>query len=229
MNNTGAANKNTKGGQTTSRGGRHFVDFSTQHTLIKEILPDICNWKFPIFKLQQNAGGLPLFYMSYALFLYHDLLNKFSIPEKKLVDLLKKLNEGYHHSNPYHNALHAADVAQTLNFFITRGGLAGLLTDTDIFAAILSAIVHDFQHPGFNNAFMINSKSELAIRYNDLSVLENHHVSAAFQLMSQPEYNIFENCSFETYKEIRETVIKSVLATDFSKHFDILGQFKSEH
>ncbi len=57
--------------------------------------------------------------------------------------------------------------------------------------------VHDFDHRGFNNAFEVNSKSELAIRYNDASVLENHHVAATFAIMRQEDCNIFSNCSDE--------------------------------
>ena len=68
----------------------------------------------------------------------------------------------------------------------------------------------------------------MAVRYNDISVLENHHVASAYSLLVKEEYNIFEGCSLELYKEIRETVIKLVLATDFAKHFDILGQFKTK-
>ena len=110
------------------------VEASHQHPLVKEILPDICNWNFPIFKLFKKSKGSPLFYMAYALFVHHDLINKFSIPEKKLVAWLKKMEEGYLSQNTYHNSTHASDVAQTFNFFITRGGLASCLTESDIFA-----------------------------------------------------------------------------------------------
>jgi hypothetical protein len=40
------------------------------------------------------------------------------------------------------------------------------LYSLDIAAFLISAIIHDFKHPGFTNAFMINSKNELAVRYN---------------------------------------------------------------
>ena len=205
-----------------------IFDTSDQDPLVKEIMPDICNWNFPIYDLNKKSNEKPLFYMGYALFVHHNLIKKFDIPEKKLVEWLKKMDEGYRKDNRYHNSIHASDVAQTMNFFMTRGGLAGYITDNDIFGGLIAAIIHDYDHPGMNNAFMINSKSEIAIRYNDLSVLENHHVSSAYQLLNRDEYNIFENCTPEVYKEVRETVIKCVLATDFSKHFEILGQFKSK-
>ena len=38
-----------------------------------------------------------------------------------------------------------------------------------------AALGHDLEHPGTNNAFQVAIKSEVALRYNNLSVLENHH------------------------------------------------------
>ena len=32
-------------------------------------------------------------------------------------------------------------------------------------------------HPGLNNAFMVRTRSPLALRYNDQSVLEHHHLA----------------------------------------------------
>ena len=33
----------------------------------------------------------------------------------------------------------------------------------------------------------------LALRYNDVSPMENHHVSAAFTLLREEQYNVLEN------------------------------------
>ncbi len=40
------------------------------------------------------------------------------------------------------------------------------LNDLDIMSALYAAVIHDFKHPGFNNGFLINSKSELAFQFN---------------------------------------------------------------
>ena len=40
---------------------------------------------------------------------------------------------------------------------------------------LVSTLVHDVDHNGLNNNFHINSQSPLAVLYNDISVLENHH------------------------------------------------------
>ena len=52
---------------------------------------------------------------------------------------------------------------------------------------LLAGVVHDIDHPGFNNIYMVNTKSPLAVRYNDEAVLENYHVATAFKIMFSHE------------------------------------------
>lgn len=54
-------------------------------------------------------------------------------------------------------------------------------------AAYWSAIVHDFEHGGLNNDFLIKTMHPLAVTYNDQSPLENHHLAAAVRVMRLPE------------------------------------------
>lgn len=53
-------------------------------------------------------------------------------------------------------------------------------------------------------SYQINARTELAVRYNDISPLENHHCAVAFQIFSQPEFNIFSNVDQEQFKQIRQ-------------------------
>lgn len=36
---------------------------------------------------------------------------------------------------------------------------------------LFAAAVHDYEHPGFNNGYLVKIKSDLALIYNDFSVL----------------------------------------------------------
>lgn len=64
-----------------------------------------------------------------------------------------------HHSgycrfkNPYHNNLHAADVAQTVHHVLCQTGLMHWLTDLEIFATLVAALIHDYEHTGTTNNF----------------------------------------------------------------------------
>ena len=53
-------------------------------------------------------------------------------------------------------------------------------------------------------SYQINARTELAVRYNDISPLENHHCAVAFQILSLPECNIFANVDLEAFKQIRQ-------------------------
>ena len=57
-----------------------------------------------------------------------------------------------------------------------------------------SAAVHDYEHGGLNNDFLCKTAHPLALLYNDISPLENHHISAAASLLMQPEYGYIEVC-----------------------------------
>ncbi|KAM7285331.1 high affinity cAMP-specific and IBMX-insensitive 3',5'-cyclic phosphodiesterase 8B [Ixodes scapularis] len=91
---------------------------------------------------------------------------------------------------------------------------------------LISAVVHDIDHPGKSSPFLCNSDNELAILYNDRSVLESHHAAFAFKLtLSDEKVNIFQNLEREVYRTVRLSVIDMVLATEMTKHFEHLSKF----
>nr|XP_020462275.1 high affinity cGMP-specific 3',5'-cyclic phosphodiesterase 9A-like isoform X1 [Monopterus albus] len=97
----------------------------------------------------------------------------------------------------------------------------------DLLIMLTSAVCHDLDHTGYNNAYQINARTELALRYNDISPLENHHCAVAFEILEKTESNIFRNLPMDQYKRIREGIIKCILATDMTRHNEILNKFKS--
>uniref|UniRef100_A0A671MHD3 High affinity cGMP-specific 3',5'-cyclic phosphodiesterase 9A n=1 Tax=Sinocyclocheilus anshuiensis TaxID=1608454 RepID=A0A671MHD3_9TELE len=97
----------------------------------------------------------------------------------------------------------------------------------DLLIMLTSAVCHDLDHTGYNNAYQINARTELALRYNDISPLENHHCAVAFEILEKTESNIFRNLSTEQFKRIREGIIKCILATDMTRHTEILNKFKA--
>jgi hypothetical protein len=115
-----------------------------------------------------------------------------------------------------------------MHFFITVLGLGQVLPIEDVFACIIAAAIHDVDHPGYNNFFMIATMSPIALRYNDVSVLEHYHCSKGFEIMSQTECNVMENMTPELCKTIRTSIISMVLATDMINHFEYISKFKNK-
>ena len=92
-------------------------------------------------------------------------------------------SQGAYHPNPYHNCIHATDVLLATNFILNSKALEDVFSSLEIFAALFAAIIHDVGHPGRTNPYLVNTKHELALLYNDNSVLENHHLAVAFKTM----------------------------------------------
>ncbi|XP_031713981.1 cGMP-inhibited 3',5'-cyclic phosphodiesterase A isoform X1 [Anarrhichthys ocellatus] len=109
------------------------------------------------------------------------------------------------------------------------GCLSGLIPALELMALYVAAAMHDYDHPGRTNAFLVATSAPQAVLYNDRSVLENHHAASAWNLfMSQPEYNFLVNLNHGEFKRFRFLVIEAILATDLKKHFDFLAEFNAK-
>ena len=71
---------------------------------------------------------------------------------------------------------------------IWRSDMTGTLYK---FAAVLAAAVHDYAHPGLSNPFLIATRAETAVLYNDQSVLEMYHVSGAWRAPQLAESAVY--------------------------------------
>ena len=158
----------------------------------------------------------------------HKLFQSLKINVDTFMGFIAKIQRGYKDLT-YHNKTHGADVCQTVYFYSMKGGFyqKAKLDDIELASMLIGGACHDHEHPGFNNAYLVESKNEIAIRYNDVSVLENHHVASTFALFQQEKYNIFKNFEKADYKKMRSKIINCILATDMAKHFSEQSKFKS--
>ncbi|KAM9342331.1 dual specificity calcium/calmodulin-dependent 3',5'-cyclic nucleotide phosphodiesterase 1A [Pholidichthys leucotaenia] len=183
-------------------------------------LKEVDQWSFDVFFFQEATGDHALKFLVYDLLTRYDLISRFRIPVQALVQFVEALESGYSkHRNPYHNLIHAADVTQTAHFLMLHTGLMHWLSELEILAMVFAAAIHDFEHTGTTNNFHIHTRSEVAILYNDRSVLENYHVSAAYRLMAEDDMNILVNLNKDDWRELRALVIEMVMSTDMSCHF----------
>ncbi|XP_055606844.1 high affinity cGMP-specific 3',5'-cyclic phosphodiesterase 9A isoform X2 [Uranotaenia lowii] len=160
-----------------------------------------------------------------TMFVELNLVEKFEIPRTVLREWLYEV---YKHYNdvPFHNYRHCFCVAQMMYAITWHTNLVQRLGELEVLILLVSCICHDLDHPGYNNIYQINARTELALRYNDISPLENHHCSIAFRLLEHPDCNIFRNMDKELYKDVREGIIRCILATDMARHNEILTQFQ---
>ena len=74
-------------------------------------------------------------------------------------------------------------MTQSTHILLSSSALEEVFTPLEVLSAILASSIHDVDHPGLTNQYLVNTSSELAIIYNDESVLENHHLAVAFKLI----------------------------------------------
>uniref|UniRef100_A0A8I3PXP7 Phosphodiesterase n=1 Tax=Canis lupus familiaris TaxID=9615 RepID=A0A8I3PXP7_CANLF len=198
-----------------------------QEELLAQELENLNKWGLNIFCVSEYAGGRSLSCIMYTIFQERDLLKKFRIPVDTMVTYMLTLEDHYHPDVAYHNSLHAADVLQSTHVLLATPALDAVFTDLEILAALFAAAIHDVDHPGVSNQFLINTNSELALMYNDESVLENHHLAVGFKLLQEDNCDIFQNLSKRQRQSLRKMVIDMVLATDMSKHMTLLADLKT--
>ena len=100
-----------------------------------------------------------------------------------LWNFVARIETGYN-DNPYHNFRHAVDVTHTVYRYVTITEPRTHVTHVEKFALLVAALSHDLDHPGVNNAFLVNTKDRLATLYNDSSVLENSHIAFLYDLIA---------------------------------------------
>ncbi|KAJ8274497.1 hypothetical protein COCON_G00091220 [Conger conger] len=205
---------------------RFGVRTDNEEQLGKE-LDDLNKWGLNIFRVSDFSNHRPLTCIMYAIFQERDLMKTFKIPVDTFVTFMMTLEDHYHSDVAYHNSLHAADVAQSTHILLSTPALDAVFTDLEILAAIFAAAIHDVDHPGVSNQFLINTNSELALMYNDESVLENHHLAVGFKLLQEENRDMFQNLSKKQRQSLRKMVIDMVLANDMSKHMSLLADLKT--
>lgn len=206
----------------------------------------LSRWDYNMLEMTEVCDGSPLLFVGWAILgsphaqqamandLGHEMdtesdgynfSTEFGLQMPILCSFLRTVETAYL-PNPYHNNTHAADVVQTLNTMLQLGGKLYAATPLHLFSILVAAVIHDVQHPGLNNNFQINSHSEMAVQYNDVSVLENYSITWFFaKLLGETRdftVDIFSGLTKEQFSKARSVIIKSVLETDMSHHFALL-------
>lgn len=165
-----------------------------------------------------------------ALALYHKLelgasMNASALVLEKFTSFSSRVFGLYRSTNPFHNAMHALDVANTAALLLMSNPVIfQSVPQWERLALLVSTLCIDVDHPARNNAFLVQSHHQLAVTYNDRSVLENHHAAVTFRELLKDEQSFVDVLiGADVFPAFRELVIRLILATDMSLHF----QFQS--
>ena len=198
--------------------------YEQQIVPIQDTLETASSVSFDVVELDRMSEHCPLSTLGYWVLRKEGLIDSCNLDEARLINLLLRVEDGYP-ENPYHNRLHVADVLQKMYYIMTRPSASCYRNKVWLLASYFACIIHDYQHLGVTNDFLVESKHALAVRYNDQSPNENHHVAAAFEVLFQPNYHFVCNMHRKDQEEFRHLVIDLVLATDMTRHLSILTRF----
>lgn len=99
---------------------------ATQQPEVQQALEQLDRWAFDIFVLHALVKGRTLEVVSLALLQRLGLIEELQLPPAKVCSFLRAVTRAYR-SNPYHSALHAADVVQTLGSIILQVSVGAAL------------------------------------------------------------------------------------------------------
>lgn len=149
---------------------------------------------------------------SFKLFEGLMLISTFRIDEDILRCFIDTL-VGRYRPVAYHSFYHGFDVALNSYCLIRKTPVINVIKEIEALSLMIAALGHDADHPGNDNQFEIDTNSPLALCYNDISVLENHHASTTFKVLKQDSCNILKDLSASAKVSVRTSIVRCILAT----------------
>lgn len=122
--------------------------------MIKKFLSNLFCYLWKLSEISKKNKSIKILFWHFQ---EREILNTLMVPAKVFLALISTIEDHYVKDNPFHNSMHAADVTQSTNVLLNTPALENVFTPLEICAALFAACVHDVDHPGLTNQFLINS------------------------------------------------------------------------
>lgn len=157
---------------------------------------------------------------------------------QQLRDFVSTLSTLYR-PNHFHGWEHACHVTLATDKFLNRimdsdgdnrtlhEYTHGLTSDPlMLMGIVLSAVIHDADHQGVSNMQLAKEDPQMAERYKDKSIAEQHSLDIAWEVLMKPDFALLRRAMFTDRKEMlrfRQVIVNIVLATDiFDKELNAM-------
>jgi hypothetical protein len=185
----------------------------------------ILEWNFDTISVHTMTGGRSISFIADQMFKLNTRIqegNKALV--KEILSALKFAEKNYNTTAgeavmSYHNAIHGADVLQAFHF-ISRAVME-TKSPVEILACFFAAALHDLDHLGVSNQFLINTQHPLAVEHQNSSVLERHHIGSALRLVDEYLHSL----EIDEKRLFKNIVTEMILSTDLANHHDLLSRF----
>lgn len=206
-----------KQGSKSSKSAHPFLDSGSRQAMT-------LRWDLN-YVAESQHGYQPLFALVPAAFEFFGLHKATGFSEPALSSFVQGIEEEYL-PVPYHNFLHAFVTFHLVFLAMVemagdqRQNLQGVvgLQPIDLLGLFLAALGHDVGHRGSNNGFEIATMSDLAVTYNDISPLENHHAAVTWARLRSSRPSLSDLLQSEKLRRLRTVLVCSILRTDMAKH-----------
>jgi hypothetical protein len=179
---------------------------------LSSMIDDMRNWSFDHWTALSNYNTLSIGYAMASL--EHGHLPESGLDRGTVEKVINEIQARYCKGSIYHNWAHAFSTFHVLFCLMHGSALSEVLSPRDVLALQLAALGHDVEHPGHNNQFLVNRRDKLAIVYNDVSVLENHHASVTVSIVGE----LLDSALASTALRFRKVIVTAILGTDMAKH-----------
>ena len=185
------------------------------------LLQDFGKWHLDILELGEICGKETFAFLAHLVCQSLPLdLDSINVDPEVLHNYMEAIARHYREDNPYHNALHGADVGHAVFHFLTVEHWDEFMKPLEVFSCVMAGFLHDCGHPGVNNAYLVNTSHMLALRYHDRSPLENMHAAIAMETLKEDGCNFMATMTRGSRKTFRSILIETILGTDNALHFD---------
>lgn len=176
-----------------------------------------------VIALEQFMPGNVVVFVGVLIFESIDCGEEF-IDLSTLPSFLKHIQERYDGNMPFHNATHAADVMHTLFMMLWNTSLGEKIAPHNQVGALLAAVMHDVEHVGLTNDFLIKTSHPIAQKYPTKAPMESKHMDLALQAVVDPKFNVLSKMSPAHRDEVLAVVRDTIEATALIYQPELLAE-----
>ncbi|CAH0521456.1 unnamed protein product [Peronospora belbahrii] len=140
---------------------------------------------------------------------------------------LRHIQERYDGNIPFHNATHAADVMHTLFMMLWNTSLGDKISQHNQIGALLAAVMHDVEHVGLTNDFLIKTCHPIAQEYPTKAPMESKHMDLALQAVLDRQFGILSKLTPVYQQEVLDVIRETISATALIYQPDLLAEINN--
>ncbi|CAH0492551.1 unnamed protein product [Peronospora farinosa] len=182
--------------------------------------------RLDVISLEEFMPGNVVVFIGMLIFESIDCNEEF-VDFSVLPSFLRHIQERYDGNMPFHNATHAADVIHTLFMMLWNTKLGEKISQHNQVGALLAAVMHDVEHVGLTNDFLIKTGHPIAQKYPTMAPMESKHMDLAVQAVIDPRFGILSKLTPVYQNEVLDVIRETISATALIYQPELLARINN--